>query len=107
MQWRDVSVAEARELLAGDVSIQVLDIRTAGELADGALPGAQNIDFLREDFAERLNALPKDQTCLVYCRSGRRSAAAREIFQELGFARILHLANGVQEFVSGVLPTQG
>lgn len=38
----------------------------------------------------------KNQTRLVCFQNGRRSAAAREIFQELGFIHILHLTDGIQ-----------
>ena len=97
--WQAVSADQARELLLANKNIQILDLRTAGEFSEGCLIGAHNIDFLGVDFADRLNELPKDRTYLVHCWSGKRSTAAREIFQKLGFTGVLHLKDGIAGWV--------
>ncbi|MEQ8425755.1 MAG: rhodanese-like domain-containing protein, partial [Cyclobacteriaceae bacterium] len=51
----------------------ILDVRTRGEVAQGYISGATNIDFRGDDFEERLNALDKEATYFVYCGSGGRS----------------------------------
>ena len=70
---------------AADVSFKgvkpavIIDVRTPQEYAAGHIEGALNIPHDR--IAEGIRAvkgLKKDQPVLVYCRSGRRSALARQ-----------------------------
>lgn len=75
--YGDLKVDEFEKMIAEDASLQLVDVRTAEEYAAGHLPGAINIDWYGEDFMEKaMTLLPKDRTVMVYCRSGRRSAAA-------------------------------
>jgi L-ascorbate metabolism protein UlaG (beta-lactamase superfamily)/rhodanese-related sulfurtransferase len=57
--------------------VVVLDVRTAGEYAEGHIAGAVVIDQGQSDFLEKAKSvLPTDKKIAVYCRSGRRSANA-------------------------------
>ena len=73
----------------------VLDIRTPGEFSKGHLRGATNVDFTARDFADRVAALNRDQTYLLYCATGGRSARCLAIFEKLQFKSILHLEDGI------------
>ncbi len=55
----------------------LLDVRSAGEVSRGRIPGSTNIplDALRG----RLDELPKDKEIVVYCHSGQRSYFASRI----------------------------
>ncbi len=55
----------------------LLDVRSAGEVSKGRIPGSTNIplDALRG----RLDELPKDKEIVVYCHSGQRSYFASRI----------------------------
>ena len=72
-----------------DAGATVIDVRTPSEYAGGNIDGALNIDVSAADFVERINALPKDETYVVYCRSGNRSAAAIAIMEEQGFTDLV------------------
>ncbi len=67
----------------------IIDVRTHAEFAAGHIEGAINLplDHLGTDIhtIKRLN--PQSQI-LLYCRSGRRSAAAREILMQQGFSKV-------------------
>lgn len=78
-------------LAAQDAQLVVLDVRTAGEFAEGHVPGARNIshDELGARLAELEDAHDKD--VVVYCRSGRRAGLAIETLRQAGFRRPLHL----------------
>ena len=67
----------------------VIDVRTPSEYAAGNIEGALNIDVQAADFADRVGELPKDDTYVVYCRSGHRSAAAIDIMEDLGFTSLI------------------
>ncbi|MHC4744351.1 MAG: FAD-dependent oxidoreductase [Planctomycetota bacterium] len=69
------------ELGEGDY---ILDVRTAGEVARGALPGAVNIPV--DELRGRLDDLPKDKTIHPYCGVGLRSYVACRILSQNGFA---------------------
>ena len=74
--------------------VQLVDVRTASEYADGHIPNAVNIDVFSSDFAEKIATLDKAKTLAIYCRSGRRSKAAAEQAVKLGF-KVVELDGGV------------
>ena len=69
----------------GDPTL-VVDVRTAEEFAEGHFPGAINIPH--EDIIQGIEAhnVGKDQTVLLYCRSGNRSGQAEVRLQSAGFS---------------------
>lgn len=93
-------------LLESDSSIKVLDVRTPAEFADGHLAGATLVDFKADNFREEVGKLDKDQTWLVHCRSGGRSMGAVQVMQELGFANLHHMDEGMLGWEAAGLPTE-
>jgi len=78
---------------AGD-DAQLIDCRTPGEVAEGALPGAVNIDYRSEGFGAQIRELDRSQPVFVYCQGGGRSAAAAEQLIELGFSEVVDMRGG-------------
>ncbi len=74
----------ARALVAG--CAQLVDVRSPGEFAGGALPGARNIPVHELD--RRLAELSKDRELVVYCASGGRSASAASLLARAGFTKV-------------------
>ena len=64
----------------------IIDVRTAEEFAAGHFPGAINIPH--EDIIQGIKEsnVGKDQTVLLYCRSGNRSGQAEGRLQSAGFS---------------------
>ena len=60
-----------------------LDVRFSFEFDEGRVPGALNTSYTRLPEYETL--IPEDQTLLVYCRTGSRSAAAASYLKRRGF----------------------
>ncbi len=77
----------------------VIDVRTPEEFASGHLEGATNINLQSSDFSSQINALPKDSSYVVYCRSGNRSADAVAQMKDAGFSNVVDVG-GVQEAAS-------
>ncbi len=70
----------------------ILDVRTPTEVAEGHLEGALFVDFMADDFREKVVTLDRSADYIVYCRSGNRSGQAVVIMAELGFTG--ELVNG-------------
>ena len=83
----ETSVAQMTLIPAGNV----IDVRTASEFAEGHVQGARNLDIQNGDFEKALETLDKGATYNVYCRSGRRSAAAAEMMRNAGFTNVVDL----------------
>lgn len=88
---REISVDEADKLIRARKDVAVIDVRTAPEYAQGHLPRARLVDFLREDFVPALGTLKLDKAkpCVVYCAIGGRAKRAAEKMSQLGFKEIL------------------
>ncbi len=87
--YRQVTTAEAVNIMQTEENYVILDVRTAQEFASGHIPGAAllpNETIGTED----IPLLPdKDQLILVYCRSGNRSKQAAEKLAQLGYTNIV------------------
>lgn len=67
----------------------VIDVRTAEEFASGHIKGAINISY--EQIAEGIKLIPslkKDDSILLYCRSGHRAGIAKQTLENLGFQKV-------------------
>lgn len=74
--------------------VQIIDVRSAGEFADGHLKNALNIDVESGGFDSGIANLDKTATYALYCRSGRRSTIAAERMADAGFTSIINFNSG-------------
>lgn len=93
--YSNVSAEQAKTVLYNNADVIALDVRTEGEYKSGKIDKAINIDYNAPDFKEQLQKLDKNNTYLVYCRSGARSNAAMEIMKAEGFLHLYHLEGGI------------
>jgi len=103
----DITTQKAYDLIqenADNHDFIILDVRTPEEYDGGYIEGAINIDFNSEDFSAQLETLDKDKTYLIYCRTGRRSAGARDVMEELGFREVYNMSGGIVEWEAQGLP---
>lgn len=91
----DVNVADFELIMDTIPNGLLLDVRTDNEFAQGHLRGAQQIDFYRDDFADALEKLDKDQPVFIYCRSGNRSGKAAKQMKAMGFSAVYNLEGGI------------
>ncbi len=83
----------------------IIDVRTPEEFGAGHIENAVNIDFYSEAFRDMLNALDKNKTYLIYCRSGGRSGNALNIMAELDFTEVYNMSGGIIAWDAEELPT--
>jgi molybdopterin/thiamine biosynthesis adenylyltransferase/rhodanese-related sulfurtransferase len=87
----DTAEAESRIDAGG---VLVLDVREPDEYDEGALPGVLHIPRGHLEAQIEGRALDRDQTIVVYCAGGVRSAFAARTLQELGYTNVLSMAGG-------------
>ena len=79
----DVESVLDRDADSPDDGPFLLDVRTADEFADGAIPGATNIPI--DTLRDRLVEIPQDRPITVYCSIGKRSHIATRILIQRGY----------------------
>ena len=89
-----VDTAQFKQFIDEDDPV-VIDVRTAGEYAQGHLPGALNIDVNDPGFKDEITKLDQNGKYAIYCRSGSRSQAAQAILRDAGFENTLGLKGGI------------
>lgn len=78
-----------------DGHVQLLDVRSADEYAQGHIANAENIDVQQPDFIEKAQAkLDHANPVYVYCRSGKRSMLAAQKLVKAGF-KVVNLRDGI------------
>lgn len=95
--YQDLNVAQFKAKL-NEPNIVVLDVRTPAEVAAGKIPDALEIDIQGADFQQKIDALDKDKTYLVYCKAGGRSARACGAMNDKGFKKLYNLTGGFTAF---------
>lgn len=102
---REVDAAQAAALLRERPDIVVLDVRSPEEFRMGHLAGATLIDHDGPGFADKLLALDRSRTYLVYCKAGGRSADARDILVGKGrFPSVVYFGGGFDAWLEAGLP---
>lgn len=90
----EVAPDKAQEMMSQD-EVVVLDVRTPDEYNTGHIANAKHIDYYAEDFKQKVSALDKEKTYIVYCRSGARSGKSQDIMKQLGFEKVYNLKGGI------------
>jgi phage shock protein E len=94
MALKEISVStNVKEMIKAGA--RIVDVRSPGEFADGAYPGAVNIPLgLLEARLAELG--PRDGAIVLYCASGARSAQAARILKQAGFTNAVN-AGGLDD----------
>jgi phage shock protein E len=98
----EISPGEASTLLSQGAYL--LDVRTLDEYAQGHIAGSTLIPL--DTLSTRLDELPRDGQILVICRSGSRSAQARDLLLASGFSKVTSIRGGIQAWVNLSLPLE-
>jgi len=103
----DITVEAALDKIEeelGEPGFTLIDLRTPDETAAGHIAGADFIDFYDEDFRDQLDALERDKTYVIYCRSGGRSGSALDTMREMGFSEVYNVLGGFNDWKAAGLP---
>lgn len=93
-------------LLINREDAQIIDVRDAGEFANGHLPNARHMPL--DKLVERAGEIEafKDKPLIVCCAAGVRSAKGCGELSKLGFAKVHSLAGGVDAWVGAGYPVK-
>jgi len=103
LTYKNISVMEAKAMIESDSSLEILDVRTVQEFAQGHLKGAINVPL--SDLPSRTGELEKNRLILVYCQSGNRSAQASSILVKAGFTDVYNMEGGIMAWTNSGYPT--
>ena len=102
-----ITLAEAAALLADDTATVIWDIRRPDEFAVSHLPDARHVPPDTADAALKQLLPDANQTILVYCAVGYRSAQMARRLQALGHTNVLNLEGAIFAWAEADLPLEG
>ncbi len=92
------------KLSAGNV--QLIDVRTPEEYAQGHLKNAVNLNYNSDDFEKQIAKLDKTRPVMLYCLSGGRSGKAAGKMEDMGFAEVYNMDGGIMKWNSAGKPLE-
>jgi rhodanese-related sulfurtransferase len=91
----EVEVKEASELIAQG-NLVLLDVRTPGEVNQGYIAGARNLNISTwDEFKAGVDKMDKTEPVMVYCKVGGRSHQAAVYLVENGFTQVYDIKGGI------------
>jgi len=89
---KKIHEAVPANLKCGSSDHVYIDVRSLDEHNSGSIPGA--ICIPHEKISENLSQIPKDKEVILFCRSGKRSAKAKEELVKHGYKNIKEIEGG-------------
>ncbi|MBP6786218.1 MAG: rhodanese-like domain-containing protein [Candidatus Promineofilum sp.] len=86
----DVDTAHA---LQSNPNVFMLDVREPDEYEAGHIPGITLIPM--GEIVDRLSEIPADQSVVVTCRTGNRSAQIADLLREQGYSNVHNMDGGI------------
>ncbi len=86
--FQRIDAEAAKEMMDSDKELVVVDVRTDEEYNSGHIVGAINIPVEQITAGDFGSLTDKNQTILIYCRSGNRSKVASGFLAENGYKNI-------------------
>lgn len=105
---QEVRPDDLDEMIENHDDLLIVDVREADEYMKGHIPGALHVarglleGAADPDYKHRVERLcnARDNTVVVYCASGGRSAMAADVLRQMGFARACNLAGGIEMWMA-------
>lgn len=99
-----LTIEQLAELRGLDPLLQLVDVRSPGELTDGAIPGARKVPLAA--LTETMAALDQAAPVVVYCASGYRSMVAASVLAASGFDDVSDVVGGFGAWQAAGLPSR-
>lgn len=86
-----INCTEMKEIMKQDSSARLIDVRTSEEYKEEHLDEAINIPVDNIKSIDTISSINLETPIIVYCRSGNRSAQAKEELDKLGYNKVYDL----------------
>ncbi len=83
--------------------VQLVDVRTPEEYAEGHLENAVNYNFYDDDFKAKLATLDPNLPVMLYCKSGGRSGKTYNQLKGMNFKEVYDMAGGYSRWSEEIL----
>jgi rhodanese-related sulfurtransferase len=93
MLVREIDATELKAKIDAGEAIELLDIRSAAEVAHGMLPDSEHLPM--HLIPLKLQDLPREKEVVLYCRSGARSYHACAYLAQQGVQNAVNLRGGI------------
>lgn len=90
---KELDVPTLKAYLDEGKNIRLIDVRSIAEMANGIIPNAEKLPL--HTLPVRLNEIHSDDVCVLYCRSGARSAQGVGFMNAQGFDNVYNLRGGI------------
>jgi rhodanese-related sulfurtransferase len=103
---REIDSREVKRRIDAREKLVLVDVREDSEWAQGHLPGATHLGKgVIERDVERFFP-DKDDTLVLYCGGGYRSALAGDNLQKMGYTNVISMDGGWRAWVEAGYPTE-
>jgi len=89
----------ADRIVQGNINFRLLDLRSESDYATYHIPTAINMEIAGIDF----NALPHNESIILYAKDGVQTAQAWFLFKAKGYKSVYMLADGLDSWMNEVL----
>ncbi len=103
--YHNIDAARLQAMLDATAPPQLVDVRTAAEVARGAIAGALHIELAT--LPARMAELDPATPYVFYCLSGGRSAQACGYLAQRGFGQLYNLEGGIAAWGRAGFPVTG
>ena len=99
-----ITPIELKARLDQGKNFRLIDVREADEWAVARLPQAELVPLSKfQQLA--VQELAPEETIVLYCHHGMRSARAQSFLKAQGYAHVLNLTGGIDAWAAQVEPT--
>lgn len=92
---KDVTPQEAKERMAADKNLLILDVREPDEFQSGHISGAVNYPWDSGVLRQEYGKLSADNSVLLVCKTGTRSSLAANFLISAGFTKVYDMIGGM------------
>ena len=100
--YKPLDPTALKSMLDSSSAPRLIDVRTPAEVARGMIDGAEVIEL--STLPAAVDRLAPDQTLVLYCQAGGRSAQACNYLAQRGFKDLYNLEGGISAWAKAGLP---
>jgi len=95
----NVNTQQLKQLIEDKDDLQIIDVRTSDEVADGYIDNAMvGMNYLTGEFEKKIHIVDKNKPVVVYCASGGRSGKSAELLISNGFREVYNYKDGFRNW---------